>query len=728
MIKSTFATDEQKLLTQLLPYDETDPINVINLYQILDQSAPRLNQLFAADLKKHLTELESNFGGSLSSIFKLQKHDHVQLIDADNNYYQFLNQQANVKNPAKELIIKNNKSDDQKDFIKSVTVSKQLDQLFIATEADQTDYNTADPLKDHISQLHFEFIAVSKATNQLMPEFNQQLVLDLNQWTSGQLVDQLLKFKYQLQTNIKQHNLVYVGHNTDQLSIADNRICKLSYLIQYFTGVQNENNTYFSYAYGIYNKENSQLIYTMLDSQVAYNESINATKARYSSSQACKNQETLIDHFLIKKVFKNEESYQTALKVIAKKRSYADQAHDLTELNAIKAAIAKLNSLVNDQFSIKLLIGVETERDAYKEMAESHHFENEYQKFDQDVYESSHRQLYYADNNLNCNIYTDDPAVAKEYALTFFLYNYQAVAQHLSISEQFAQPIIKMIYAQQDLFQPQFTKTAEPQEDTAALMLNHFNPSMQEFLQNLHFDTQKNHSNTQIQLIDILNYIYAVKHHQAITPKMLELLVSNSNQATNDQIAINEAYNAKIFDKLHKLNNWKTLPTLQKLSLKDRVVNVYTIDQAKPEKAVNVTPVKSSHQVTLVHGTQNFSLISILEKGLLTHHDLIDDNNKHYQYTGSALGDGVYFSRLDQAEKSANYTDAYRNDTNSFLFIADVNYDQIHEVNNYSDQPLQPHENLVWAHGVGSYDRDELVATDKDQVTLRYLVEIKPAN
>lgn len=724
-----FATDEQKLLTQLLPYDETDPINAINIYQALDQSAPRLNQLSAATLKKHLRALESNFGGPLPSIFKLQKHAHVQLLDTDSNYYQVFNQQANMATPVNDLIVKNNKSNDQTDYIKSVAVSKQLDQLFIATEADPTDYNTANPAKNPLSQLHFEFITFNKQTNQLMPEFNQTLTLDLNQWTSGQLAAQLLKFKYQLQACIQQHNLVYIGHNTDGVALTDDRVCKLSYLIQYFTGLKNENDTYFSCAYGIYNQANGQLVFTIPNRQVNYNKSINAAKIRYSSSPATKNQNALMYQFLIHKVFKDEASYQKALEIMAKDRLYADKITHPDDYNQLTTAVAELNKLINDQFAIKLLSNAETQSNAYHEMAKNHHYESEYQQFEQDPYEDSHRQLYYADSSLNCNLYVDDPVVAKEYALTFFLYNYQAVTQKLSISTRFAQPIIKMIYAQQDLFQPQFTKPNESQDDPATAMLKQFNASMQEFLQNLHFETQTDKDNQPIQLSDILNYIYAVKHHQPITPQMLELLVNKSSQTTSSQIAINEAYNAKLFDKLHKVTDWQALPALQKLSLKDRVQNVYTIDQLRPKAAVHVTPSKGSHQVTLVHGTQNFSLISILEKGLLTHHDLMDDNNKHYRYTGSALGDGVYFSRLDQAEKSANYTDAYRNDTtNSFLLIADVNYDQIHDLAHYADQPLQPHENLVWAHGVGSYDRDELVATNKDQVTLRYLVEIKPAD
>lgn len=723
-----FATDEQQLLTQLLPYDETDPINAINIYQVLDQTAPRLNQLSTATLQKHLRALESNFGGPLPSIFQLHKHAHVQLLDADNSYYRFLNQQANVQAPAKELIVKTNKSNDQTDYIKSVAVSKQLDQLFIATNEDPTDYNTANPAKDPISQLHFEFIAIDKTSNQLRPEFNQTLTLDLNQWTSGQLGADLLKFKYQLQTHVREHNLVYVGHNTDGVALTDDRACKFSYLLQYFTGLKNQNDTYFSCAYGIYNQANGQLVFTMLNRQVDYNKSINAAKIRYSRSAATKNQNALMYQFLIHKVFKDEASYQKALEIMAKDRLYADKVTRPDDYHKLTTTVAELNKLINKQFTIKL-INAQTQSDAYQAMAQNHHYETEYQQFDQDLYENSHRYLYYADSSFNCNLYVDDPAVAKEYALTFFLYNYHAVTQQLSISARFAQPIIKMIYAQQDLFQPQFTKPNEPQDDTATVMLKQFNASMQEFLSNLHFDTPSDKDNQPIQLSDILNYIYAVKHHQPITPKMLELLVANSNQTTSSQIAINEAYNAKIFDKLHKLDNWKTLPAFQKLSLKDRVTNVYTIDQPQPETVVNVTPSKNSHHVTLVHGTQNFSLISILEKGLLTHHDLMDDNNKHYRYTGSALGDGVYFSRLDQAEKSANYTNAYHsNGTNSFLLIADVNYDKIHDLAHYADQPLQPHENLVWAHGVGSYDRDELVATNKDQVTLRYLVEIKPAD
>lgn len=716
-----FATDEQKLLTQLLPYNETDTINNINLYQIFDQQAPRLNQLSITELNKHLSELETNFGGSINSIFNLQPHDHVQLLDTASQYFQLLNGQPKVEKPAKEIIIKTNQDSNQQNHIKSIAVSKDLKQLFIATVESPTNNKTVDV--NSIKQLHFEFIALNKDTNQLMPAFNHQLTLDLNQWIDGQLTAQLLKFKYQLQKDIQKHHLVYVGHNLDNLTLADSQLSRFDFLLEYFTGISNENDA-FSYAYGIFNRQTQQLIYTTLDYNVAYNDSLSSSLPKYVSYNKSQSyQNTLFNKFFINQVFQNEESYQKALNIISTNRL---NPNEKPNLKTAKTTIKQLNQTINDQFEIKLILA-QNESGLFRQMMTDYHLQNEYQQFDQDIYNDSSQNIYYADtSNLNSNIFDNDPAVVKEYALTFFLYNYQYVAHHESLSEQFAQPIIKMIYAQQDLFQPNFISNKTVKNKTAA-MFSQFNSSMQEFLKNLRFDNRHQDKAKQVQLIDILNYIHAVKHHQAITPQMMKLLVTNDSQATNNQIALNEAYNAKLFNKMQKINNWQSIPALQKLSLKDRVLNVYAIGPTTDKQTVNITPQADSHQVTLVHGTQNFSLISILEKGLLTHHDLIDDNNQHYQYTGSALGDGVYFSRLDQAEKSANYTDAYHSsDINSFVFIADVNYDQIHDIDNYSDQPLQPHENLVWAHGVGSYDRDELVATSKEQVSLRYLVEIKP--
>ena len=723
MIESMFTTDEQKLLTQLLPYNEIDTINNINLYQIFDQQAPRLNQLSITELNKHLSELETNFGGSITSIFNLQPHDHVQLLDTASHYFQLLNGQPKVEKPAKEIIIKANQDSSQQNHIKSIGVSKDLKQLFISTAESPTNNKTVDV--NSIKQLHLEFIALNKDTNQLMPAFNHQLTLDLNQWTNGQLTAQLLKFKYQLQNDIQKHHLVYVGHNLDNLTLTDNRLSRFDFLLEYFTGISNENDA-FSYAYGIFNRQTQQLIYTTLDYNVAYNDSLTSSLpkyARYTKGQNYQNQNTLLNKFFINQVFQNEESYQKALSIISTSRL---NPNEKPNLKAAKTTIKQLNQTINDQFEIKLILA-QNESDLFKQMMTDYQLQTEYQQFDQDTYNDSSQNIYYTDtSNLNSNIFDNDPAVVKEYALTFFLYNYQYVAHHESLSEQFAQPIIKMIYAQQDLFQPNFIKSNKNAKDMTTDMFSQFNSSMQEFLQNLRFNNRHQDKAKQVQLIDILNYIHAVKHHQAITPQMMKLLVANDNQATNNQIALNEAYNAKLFDKMQKINNWQGIPALQKLSLKNRVLNVYAIGPAADNQTVNITPQAGSHQVTLVHGTQNFSLISILEKGLLTHHDLLDDNNQHYQYTGSALGDGIYFSRLDQAEKSANYTDLYDSTVNSFLFIADVQYNQIHEIQSYSDDQLTTNENLVWAHGVGSYDRDELVATSKEQVSLRYLVEIKP--
>lgn len=60
-----------------------------------------------------------------------------------------------------------------------------------------------------------------------------------------------------------------------------------------------------------------------------------------------------------------------------------------------------------------------------------------------------------------------------------------------------------------------------------------------------------------------------------------------------------------------------------------------------------------------MHGTGSISILNILGEGLLTNNDLKKHNIKHY-YTGSGLGQGVYFTDLNHIMKCLNYSDQYR--------------------------------------------------------------------
>ena len=123
-------------------------------------------------------------------------------------------------------------------------------------------------------------------------------------------------------------------------------------------------------------------------------------------------------------------------------------------------------------------------------------------------------------------------------------------------------------------------------------------------------------------------------------------------------------------------------------------------------------------------------MLNILGEGLLDSVTLEKNHSKHYSYTGSGFCRGIYFARLDQADKSYNYTEEYSNSADNeqvygYMFVADVAYHKARHVSYYDDVHLRQGEDLVWGDGVGSYDRDEIVAQKPSQVHLKYLIELK---
>lgn len=124
---------------------------------------------------------------------------------------------------------------------------------------------------------------------------------------------------------------------------------------------------------------------------------------------------------------------------------------------------------------------------------------------------------------------------------------------------------------------------------------------------------------------------------------------------------------------------------------------------------------------TLLHGTINASVLSIIKLGLQNNKQLNQMKVKH-DYTGSGLGTGIYFARMDQAGKPINYSSG---GDYQYLFVAEVGYNKLVDLQEYNElQETKPGE-MLWAHGVGSGDRDELLVPDNRQVKLKYLLEFK---
>ena len=149
-----------------------------------------------------------------------------------------------------------------------------------------------------------------------------------------------------------------------------------------------------------------------------------------------------------------------------------------------------------------------------------------------------------------------------------------------------------------------------------------------------------------------------------------------------------------------------------------QVGNVYKVNDKKRKNQ------KYPQRFTGIHGTPNRTVMSIMLNGLKTNHSLEKENIDH-NYTASGLGVGVYFARLDQASKSANYAKS-SHASKRFLIVADVDYDEQNmlKTRQYDSSIDSSKYTLIHGQKVGSHNIDEIVAPDDRNINIRFIVEI----
>ncbi len=191
----------------------------------------------------------------------------------------------------------------------------------------------------------------------------------------------------------------------------------------------------------------------------------------------------------------------------------------------------------------------------------------------------------------------------------------------------------------------------------------------------------------------------------------------------NDKIDINKYLTSHVnYDNIKNIKKEDSEETRKIISqlksdvyLNRKIKNIYKInDKKESDKSI----------FTGVHGTPNKSLFSILLNGLKTSTELREENNESFSYTGSGLGDGIYFAQLNQCSKSANYTRSSSN--SSYIIIADVEYDVDSKLDVFSyDSSIETKKySLIHGKKVGSRNLDEIVAPFSDKVNIRYIVEL----
>lgn len=278
--------------------------------------------------------------------------------------------------------------------------------------------------------------------------------------------------------------------------------------------------------------------------------------------------------------------------------------------------------------------------------------------------------------------------------------------------------------------------------------INEFSDDMQHFLKTFNplynKEDVKEHTPT---YLDLMNYFHDVKHEKPIQPIVFNWIYQNMiiddenknetnkkidlEKNTREQFIARQISQMKIEDSLRRLKTPKDkaefAPYKQQLleddDFKDRfnIVDVYRMPQLKNHNYNN----GQAKHITLVHGTSNVSILSILKYGLLDNDSLDQiieqDSHIHAQYTASGLGRGIYFARLNQVSKSMNYT---RSDKIRYIFITDVAYTKIYETHHYDGANLADNYDLKYGKHVGSYNRDEFVAKSYAQVHPLYMVAV----
>lgn len=741
-------------LNQFLEFDGNDSVTVINLYQNFDLTHPELNQLNEHDLQAMWSNFLKKLGAKSTNAYprfiEFNAHPHVQFLslahnsnenEVLSNHDKFFNTPQSAKIPFdKQTVFKKL---DHTNYTGVYFDPNLANAMIKTTESYRS--NTVPNMNLFISKIDdpdptFTIVvyAFDPETNQPVDNFKMTFTGHFKDLVSGQLVHDFIQFVQKLNMahpNKAYHYLAKTKWTNENGGFQST--VPLTKVINLLTGIPTDKNDFIANPNIDHNyllkDPSGKVIYTFNAERLQ--RIIRVNRELFTSIQYRQFYQ-FINRFLLKPALTidpcdpnlliSQDYTMNVDQIIDFLRNHLRPGYKITEF--------KLKSAQPKKPFFDALIKQTRLSQADQALLTKW-------VLDPDDPCATNRTVISPDKNTPVqSLYIDDPSLVKELSAMTILANYQRTIENTDLDCSLAQGIAKMIYAQQDRFNPNFTnqkQIAKTQADFQA-QLARFNTGMREFLTHLKIDiSQINHRQTSISLKSIIDYIAAVNHHQPITAEMLGLIAavssdqdplnndddinpaSSADDLQNQKIIVNEATNANLFNKLTRVSDYQKLAPIKQLApaVKKRIVNVYQIASARDLSAY--PKIK-----TLCHGTGNYSLLSILKSGLLTSAELRRANSRHWSYTGSGLGVGIYFARLDQAEKAANYTDC--GSMNHYLFIADVGYHSAYDVDYYDSKATdKTDDDLIWAHRTGSFDRDELVAKSGHQIKLRYLVELQ---
>ena len=236
-------------------------------------------------------------------------------------------------------------------------------------------------------------------------------------------------------------------------------------------------------------------------------------------------------------------------------------------------------------------------------------------------------------------------------------------------------------------------------------------------------ETDSRENTPQIRITDLIKYMYDVVNDKPVDSELFNLITQGQMDTNSINIIINQARQLALDNVLTEASTKEKSRIKHDLSkpVANRVLHIWKINHQKDNNEYSPT----AKHILAVHGTQNLSVLNILGEGLLDSDSLAKQGSTHYHYTGSGLGKGIYFARMDQAEKSYNYTET-NDKAHSYMFLADIAYTKVVHTKHYGSVNDRNHKiDLVWGDFVGSYDRDEIVAKNPKQVQIKYLLELE---
>ena len=314
--------------------------------------------------------------------------------------------------------------------------------------------------------------------------------------------------------------------------------------------------------------------------------------------------------------------------------------------------------------------------------------------------------------NEHINFYTENLTLIKQleayYVLRQLLYSQ---SHNLSMNDDLTEAVISMIYEQSKNYHP------VKQDKNQIMQQFKFDSVMTQFLINYHTQTPIISDDLKFTLLDFVNYTKALHQHLPIDSKMFNIIM---HQDDYDTVKYEQAAQLHIGGKLKiaSLTEKQKLLQLMPNSIVKKLASQMIIYKILENTELEHYP---NHKL-LVHGTHDFSVLSILGNGLLTNKQLTTNYDSYnYSITGQGLGNGIYFAQLDQIQKSLNYARG----RDSYLFICDVGYHQIKKTTRYQNVHCHKQEDLVLGYNVGSHNRNEWVAKSNQQVALKYLIKIK---